>query len=138
MLTLPLPAPRPAPSHNPAFNRLATFSGLAVVVALLLSLPWLPLASETGTEAKVAPRVAMERPPETPAGWLFTIHIVESEEQKRSLFARYPSPASDSFIVIEPGQEADLQHFRTEIDAQRSAKGLPPAVIDDLRPKPAP
>ncbi len=138
MLTLPIAPRRPALYRQANLGVVTTFSGLIVVIALLLSLTWLPLAPEA--EAEPGPRVArrivaMERPPATPAGWLYTIHIVESEEQKRGLFARYPSPTSDSFIVIAPGQETDLQLFRAEIDAQRSAQGLPPAVIDDLRPR---
>jgi hypothetical protein len=67
--------------------------------------------------------------------WDYTVHVVGSQEQYRELLPRYPRPSSDLILIMQPGEEP-MRRFRTELDAQRAAASLPPARINDLRPRP--
>jgi len=124
-------------------GRLVTrYSGVAMLLALLISLPWLtPAASGEGSTisrtvnvnaAATAPIFQISRPASN-----FTVHLVASEPDLALVAARYPDPMTGLVFIILPEDEASFLRRRTDVDRVREDGRLPPLRIQDHRCDPA-
>jgi len=118
-------------------TKLPSFAGVAFLLALFVTLPWLPIGSQDAEGQRnlrvrsIRTAAAARQPIRD-----YTVHVVATEDDYRALMPRFPSPSSDLILVMEPGQDEILALFRSELDAQRAAQALPPARLDDRRAQP--
>ena len=119
--------------------RAQAFTGVAVLVALLFSFPWLPISSPSSAQRSEAVLARLPSGPTTPSnppGWHFTMHLVSTEEEARLLQSSFPDPESDIVLVVLPEDEVLFQRFRREVNDYRAGRQLPAVKIDDRRVKP--
>ena len=123
-------------------QRLPSFSGVVMLLALLLSFPWLPVSSpQAPTPADRAAAFYRSAPaephiPKTPPNWRFTIHVVDTEEEAAALNQDFPDPMTDMIVVVQPEDELYYLRIRRELNDHRLQRQLPAVRIDDRRPKP--
>jgi hypothetical protein len=124
-------------------QRLPSFSGVVFLIALLFSLPWLPLSSPVGVSradraaAFYATAPAVPHVPKTPANWHFTIHVTATLEEALALEQEFPNSDTDLVVAVPREEDLDFLRYRRDLNDQRQRNQLPAAKLDDRRP-PAP
>jgi hypothetical protein len=140
------------------WQRLPSFSGVLILLALLASLPWLPIrqsatftpgpqsltgelqsstfnvpASSTFDPATISwpePTISVVLEPN------FTLHIAGSREQYEDVVAAYPNGSTDSVMIAAPGNNTAFKRVRREMDEERHRLGLPVIQVKDHRETP--
>ena len=140
-------------------QRLPSFTGVALLLALLASFPWLPITQddastgprqltiESSTNAVVMPALPplnddgsprMPYIPVTPADWDYTIHIVGTREQYDTLDQTLNTTGRDTILIARQDENNYVLRVRHEMDEDRSRRGLSPVKVIDLRAVAAP
>ena len=144
------------PLRPGVLQRLPSFSGVLILLGLLASFPWLPIASgepsfttsgplpvstinasrisNADLAAGSAPDLSGIPAPEMSEA--FTLHVAGSREQYEAVLAMYPEPLTDSIMIAQPGENIVLLRVRREMDAERERLGLPRVQVDDQRTVP--
>jgi len=138
-------------------QRLPSFSGVLMLMALLVSLPWLPITQSATSKSSAwpSPREAQTATSNAPASsfdpasivWPaptvsavlepnFTLHVVGSREQYEIVIAAYPNGSTDSVMIAAPGNNIAFKRVRREMDEERQRFGLPVVQVKEHRETP--